>query len=136
MTLTTPTSSESQGSADVITDIHHWVDGARWGGTSGRSGKVYNPATGQQTGSVAYASAADVDAVVKTARTAFESWRNVSLAHRVRILFKFRELVNEHLDELVQLVTAEHGKVPSDAKGEVTRGLEVIDFACGIPHLL
>ncbi|WP_216910870.1 CoA-acylating methylmalonate-semialdehyde dehydrogenase [Nocardia noduli] len=116
--------------------IAHWLDGKPFDGTSGRSAPVTNPATGVVTGRVALADAADVETVVAAAADAFPAWRDTSLARRTQILFRFRELLNDRKEELAALVTAEHGKVASDALGEVTRGLEVVEFACGIPHLL
>ena len=118
--------------------IGHWVGGKPIDadGATGRSGPVHDPATGEQTARVAFADAATVDAAVATAKEAFASWRETSLAARSRILFAFRELVDRHRKELAALVTAEHGKVLADAVGEVNRGLEVVEFACGIAHLL
>jgi malonate-semialdehyde dehydrogenase (acetylating)/methylmalonate-semialdehyde dehydrogenase len=118
------------------TRITHWIDGAPWGGTSVRAGDVFNPATGQVSGRVDLASAAEVDAAVAAASAAFQQWRKSSLTARTQVLFAFRELLNSRKDELAAIITAEHGKVLSDALGEVTRGLEVVEFACGIPHLL
>jgi malonate-semialdehyde dehydrogenase (acetylating)/methylmalonate-semialdehyde dehydrogenase len=119
-----------------ITEIVHWVDGKPWDGTSPRFGNVTNPATGAVTGRVALASPADVDTVVRSARAAADDWRAVSLNRRARVLFAFRELLDRRKHDLAALITAEHGKVMSDALGEVTRGIEVVEFACGIPHLL
>jgi malonate-semialdehyde dehydrogenase (acetylating)/methylmalonate-semialdehyde dehydrogenase len=116
--------------------VAHWINGRPEPGTSKRRGDVFNPATGQRTKEVAYASSTDVDAAVSAARTAFDSWRNGSLAERTKILFNFREVVHARADEVAAIITEEHGKVLNDAAGEVARGLEVIEFACGIPHLL
>ena len=116
--------------------ITHWIGGKPWDGTAERQGDVYDPATGQVTGHVDFATAGDVDAAVRAAAEAFASWRRVSLARRASVMFAFRELVREHTAELAALITAEHGKVAGDAAGEVARGLEVVEFACGIPHLL
>jgi malonate-semialdehyde dehydrogenase (acetylating)/methylmalonate-semialdehyde dehydrogenase len=116
--------------------IHHWIGGKSVPGTSGRSGPVWNPATGEQTGAVDFATPEEVDAAVKAAKEAFVSWRAVSLARRAELFFRIRELVNEHREDIARFLTAEHGKVLSDAMGEVARGLEVIEFACGIPTLL
>ena len=116
--------------------ITHWIGGKPWDGTAERQGDVYDPATGQVSGHVDFASPAEVEATVAAARTAFETWRKVSLSKRAAILFSFRELVHNHIKDLAALITAEHGKVASDAAGEVARGLEVVEFACGIPHLL
>ncbi|HVM18020.1 MAG TPA: CoA-acylating methylmalonate-semialdehyde dehydrogenase [Gaiellaceae bacterium] len=122
--------------AGAPTPIRHWIGGRPDAGTSGRSGPVFNPATGEQTGAVDFASVEDVDAAVAAAKEAFASWRAVSLARRAETMFRIRELVHERREELARILTAEHGKVLSDAMGEVTRGLEVIEFCCGIPHLL
>jgi malonate-semialdehyde dehydrogenase (acetylating)/methylmalonate-semialdehyde dehydrogenase len=116
--------------------IRHWIDGKPYGGVVERVGDVYDPATGQVSRQVAYASAAQVDEAVAAAASAFAAWRRTSLSQRVQTLFAFRELLNAGKDELAALVTAEHGKVLSDALGEVTRAQEVVEFACGIPHLL
>src|SRR4029079_18733803 len=101
-----------------------------------RTGDVYDPATGTVTKHVAFASPADVDAAVDAARSAFASWRGASIAERTRILFRFRELLAARIDELAAIITSEHGKVPSDARGEVARGLEFVEFACGIAQVL
>ncbi|MEU4195045.1 CoA-acylating methylmalonate-semialdehyde dehydrogenase [Kribbella sp. NPDC026611] len=119
-----------------IKRITHLVGGGSWTGVAERTSKVYNPATGQVTGELDLASAATVDEVVKVAHDASKEWAGTSLTKRTQILFKYRELVNQHKEEIAAIITAEHGKVLSDAVGEVTRGLEVIEFACGIPHLL
>jgi malonate-semialdehyde dehydrogenase (acetylating) / methylmalonate-semialdehyde dehydrogenase len=121
---------------DGVARISHWIGGRLVPGTSGRSGPVYNPATGEQTGEVDFATVEEVDAAVNSAREAFESWRKVSLAKRAELMFNIRELVHERREEAARILTSEHGKVLSDALGEVTRGLEVIEFACGIPTLL
>ena len=118
------------------TDITHWIGGKPWDGRVGRWGDVFNPATGQRAGRVACADAAVVDRAVECATKAAAAWRSVSLAARVRTLFAFRNLVEQHKRELAECVTREHGKVLADAMGEVTRGLEVIEFACGLPQLL
>jgi malonate-semialdehyde dehydrogenase (acetylating) / methylmalonate-semialdehyde dehydrogenase len=116
--------------------INHWIGGARHPGGSGRSGRVYNPATGEQTGAVDFATVAEVDQAVQAANAAFPEWRALSLAKRAELFFAIRELFHERRDEIARYLTAEHGKVLSDAVGEVTRGLEVIEFCCGLPHLL
>src|SRR5436305_3243461 len=105
-------------------------------GSSGRSGAVYNPATGRQAAEVGFATVEEVDAAVQAAKQAFVSWRTVSLAKRAELFFRIRELVHERKEEAAKLLVAEHGKVLSDALGEVTRGLEVIEFCCGLPTLL
>ncbi len=117
--------------------ITHLVAGKAWEGTAERTSPVYNPATGAQTGELDLASADLVGEVVATAKAAWaQEWGNVSLTKRTQVLFKFRQLLDERKEEIAALITAEHGKVLSDAVGEVTRGLEVAEFACGIPHLL
>ncbi|MGC5664688.1 CoA-acylating methylmalonate-semialdehyde dehydrogenase [Micromonospora sp. WMMD723] len=114
----------------------HFVDGARIDGTSGRYGDVFDPATGRRTGLVALAGAADVAVAVGAAGRAARSWRDASLARRTAVLFAFRELVHARRDRLAEVITAEHGKVLADAAGEVQRGLEVIEYACGIASAL
>jgi malonate-semialdehyde dehydrogenase (acetylating)/methylmalonate-semialdehyde dehydrogenase len=104
--------------------------------SQGRKSDIFNPATGEVQKQVALATAADVGAAVDAAKAALGDWRNSSLAARTRILFGFRELVNRHKDDIARLLTLEHGKVFSDAQGEVQRGLEVIEFACGLAQLL
>ncbi|MET0696487.1 MAG: CoA-acylating methylmalonate-semialdehyde dehydrogenase [Acidimicrobiia bacterium] len=116
--------------------IPHWIDGQLTGGTSGRVGEVFNPATGEQTGEVELGSAGDVDRAVQSARSAFETWRFSSLTQRQNIMFAFRELVAGRKMDFAKLLTAEHGKTIDDALGEVQRGLEVVEFACNIAHLL
>src|SRR5919205_2797544 len=118
------------------TRISHWIDGQRVEGTSGRSGPVYNPATGEQTGEVDFATTEEVDRAVQAAKQAFPAWRALSLSRRTELFFRIRALVHERAGEIAKILTSEHGKVLSDAKGEVTRGLEVIEFCCGIPQLL
>ena len=116
--------------------ISHWINGKVSTETSGRKGDVYNPATGQVTATVEFASTEQVGKVVDVATAAFNEWRHSSLTKRTQVLFAFRELLNQNKGKVAELITAEHGKVLSDAQGEVTRGLEVVEFACGIPHLL
>lgn len=116
--------------------IQHWRDGKIFAGTSAATAPVTNPATGAVTGEVALASVDDARAVIDAAVAAFPAWRDTSLAKRTSVLFAFRELLNSRKEELAALITAEHGKVLSDALGEVSRGLEVVEFACGIPSLL
>ncbi len=125
-----------ESSGAEIAPIHHWIGGRSVAGTSGRTGPVFNPAAGRQTGAVDLASAEEVDSAVQAAKQAFASWRTVSLARRAELMFRIRELVHERKEEIARILVAEHGKVLSDAIGEVTRGLEVIEFACGIPTLL
>src|SRR3954466_15654084 len=119
-----------------VARISHWIDGQRVEGRSGRSGPVYNPALGVQTGEVDFASVEEVDAAVQAAKRAFESWRTFSLSRRTDLFFRIRQLVHEHSEDIARFLTLEHGKVLSDAKGEVARGLEVIEYCCGIPELL
>src|SRR3954471_1729332 len=116
--------------------LNHWIAGRRDNGASDRSGTVYNPASGEATGEVPFATAADVDRAVAAAARAFESWSRTGLNKRATILFAFRELVRQRADDLARLIVSEHGKVLADARGEVQRGLEVVDFACGIPQLI
>src|SRR5581483_9749713 len=119
-----------------VKPIHHWIAGKSVPGTSGRSGPVWNPATGEQTGAVDFATVEEIDAAVAAAKEAFASWRAMSLSRRAELLFRIRELVHQHREDIARFLTAEHGKVLSDALGEVARGLEVIEYACGIPTLL
>ena len=114
--------------------IDHWINGQRVAGASGNTGPVFNPATGQQQGEVALASVAEVDKAVAIAKETFATWRSSSLSKRADILFAFRQIVHSRRDEIANLVSQEHGKVPSDAAGELARGLENIEFACGIPQ--
>jgi malonate-semialdehyde dehydrogenase (acetylating)/methylmalonate-semialdehyde dehydrogenase len=116
--------------------ITHWIDGKPWVGESERHGRVFNPATGEQTGEVDFATAAVVDEAVAAAARAFPAWRATSIAKRTASLFALRELIASNADALAGLVTSEHGKVRSDAAGELARGLEVVEFACGIAQLL
>jgi malonate-semialdehyde dehydrogenase (acetylating)/methylmalonate-semialdehyde dehydrogenase len=116
--------------------IEHWIDGRTVGSASGRTGVVWNPATGEQQAEVVLASVDEVDAAVAAARAAFPAWRATALGRRAEVMFRMRELVDANRKELAALVTAEHGKVLSDALGEVARGLENVEFACGIPQLL
>ncbi|MGQ9351876.1 CoA-acylating methylmalonate-semialdehyde dehydrogenase [Mycolicibacterium gilvum] len=116
--------------------ISHWMNNAPFAGASDATAPVTNPATGETTGRVALASVTDARAVIDAAAAAFPAWRDTSLAKRTQVLFTFRELLNERKGELAEIITREHGKVVSDALGEVSRGQEVVEFACGIPHLL
>ncbi|MEH1057171.1 CoA-acylating methylmalonate-semialdehyde dehydrogenase [Micromonospora sp. CPCC 206171] len=116
--------------------ITHWIGGKAWTGTAQRTGDVYDPATGQVGGQVDFASASDVDEAVTAAREAFSRWRHASLAQRANVMFSFRELLNARKSHLAEIITAEHGKVLSDAAGEIQRALEAVEFACGIPQLL
>ncbi|MEU5484437.1 CoA-acylating methylmalonate-semialdehyde dehydrogenase [Streptomyces mirabilis] len=116
--------------------ITHWIGGKPVESASGRFGPVYNPATGAQEKQVGFASVDEVDAAVANAKAAYESWGSASLAKRTAILFKYRELLDAHRDEIAELITAEHGKVHSDALGEVARGMEIVELACGIADKL
>jgi malonate-semialdehyde dehydrogenase (acetylating) / methylmalonate-semialdehyde dehydrogenase len=116
--------------------IPHWIDGKRDSGRADRTGPVYDPATGRLQAHVAFASADEVDAAVASAKAAFRTWSHSSLTQRSRILFSFRELLEARKEDLARVVSSEHGKVFDDALGEVGRGQEVVEFACGIPHLL
>jgi malonate-semialdehyde dehydrogenase (acetylating) / methylmalonate-semialdehyde dehydrogenase len=120
----------------MTTRISHWIDGRETPGTSGRGAPVFNPATGQQTGEVDLASGGETGAAVASARAAATQWRRASLSARSAVLFRFRELLHDRSDELAAIVTAEHGKVLSDAAGEIARGLENVEFATGVPQLL
>ncbi len=116
--------------------VTHWIGGKPWTAAARRQGDIYDPATGQVTGVVDFASTAEVDDAVRVAKEAAKTWGRVSLAKRTSVLFAFRELVRANTKQLAALITAEHGKVAADAAGEVARGVEVVEFACGIPHLL
>ncbi|MFZ9420285.1 MAG: aldehyde dehydrogenase family protein, partial [Burkholderiaceae bacterium] len=116
--------------------IAHWIEGKPHMGQSARLAPVYNPALGAVASEVLLADASDVDAAVQSAHKAFGAWSETSPLRRARVMFKFKELIEKHHDDLAACITREHGKVFSDAKGEVVRGLEVVEFACGAPHLL
>ena len=118
------------------TAISHYVNGQIFAGTSVRQQDVFNPATGAVTARVALANAADVNSSVVAAKAAFPAWSDTPPIRRARVMFKFLELLNQHKDELAHLITAEHGKVFTDAQGEVARGIDIVEFACGIPQLL
>ena len=127
LTAATPTSVRS---------VPHWINGRAVVGTSGRSGNIYNPATGEIQATVPFATDAELNAAVAAAEAAFSEWSSQPPLRRARVLFRLRELLEQRSDELAAILTSEHGKVLSDAKGEVTRGLEVVEFATGIPQLL
>jgi malonate-semialdehyde dehydrogenase (acetylating)/methylmalonate-semialdehyde dehydrogenase len=120
----------------MTTTIDHWISGKRVPSRSGRTGPVFNPATGQQTDEVGYADTAELDQAVGAAVEAAQEWGETSLSRRAAVLFSFRELLHGATDEIAAVVTAEHGKVLEDARGEVARGLENVEFATGVPHLL
>jgi malonate-semialdehyde dehydrogenase (acetylating)/methylmalonate-semialdehyde dehydrogenase len=119
-----------------IAAINHWIGGRRVAGKSGRNGPVYNPASGRQTGAVDFASVEEIGEAVATAKAAFPGWRATSLSRRAEIMFRIRSLFDAHREDIAKILTSEHGKVLSDAMGEVARGLEVVEFACGLPQLL
>jgi malonate-semialdehyde dehydrogenase (acetylating) / methylmalonate-semialdehyde dehydrogenase len=129
------------GGVTHVKHITHWIGGKPWTGGpastgSGQRGDIYNPATGQVSGTVDFGGQDEVDAAVRAAAAAFPQWRDTSLVKRAAVMFAFRELVRSHAAEVAALISSEHGKVGSDAAGEVARGLEVVEFACGMPHLL
>ena len=134
--MTTVAHPHAESGARTTERVNHWINGARVPGSSGRSGPVYNPATGELAREVDFASVEEVDAAVAAAKAAFPAWRATSLSRRTEILYRIRNLVEEHRAEIAAHLTREHGKVPSDALGEVARGLENLEFATGIPHLL
>jgi len=119
-----------------ITNIGHYIGGQVTAGASGRSQPVTNPATGAVTGNVALANSAEVAKAVAAAQAAFPAWADTPPLRRARVMFKFLELLNTHKDELAHMITAEHGKVFTDAQGEVSRGIDIVEFATGIPQLL
>src|SRR6516162_9868497 len=119
-----------------MSDVQHYIHGKASTGASGRWGEVYNPATGEKTRRVAFASAGEVDRAVQAATAAFPGWAATPHLTRARILFKFLELLNRDHDALARVISEEHGKVFSDAQGEITRGLEVVSFASGSPRPL
>ncbi len=129
-----PVSGGSEATAQER--VNHWINGAPVAGASGRSGPVYNPATGEVARHVDFASTEEVDAAVAAAKAAFTTWRSTSISKRTEIMFRIRNLVEQHREEVAAHLTREHGKVRTDALGEVARGLENLEFATGIPHLL
>jgi malonate-semialdehyde dehydrogenase (acetylating)/methylmalonate-semialdehyde dehydrogenase len=135
-TTTTGTTTQPARATGTVPVLPLWIAGREHEGTSGRFSEVTEPATGAITARLALAAPADVDAAVAAAKAAFPAWRDTSLARRARVLFRFRELLDARAGELAELITAEHGKVLADARGEVARGQEVVEFACGIPHLI
>ena len=130
------TASLISSSPSLAKSLGHWAGGKALSGTSPRSQDVFNPATGAVTGRVALANAADVDAAVAAGVAAFPTWADTPPIRRARVMFKFLELLNVHKDKLAHMITAEHGKVFTDAQGEVSRGIDIVEFACGIPQLL
>jgi malonate-semialdehyde dehydrogenase (acetylating) / methylmalonate-semialdehyde dehydrogenase len=123
-------------STTALRTVQHRIGGQDTAGASTRTAPVFDPATGEQQAEVLLAEREDVDAAVQVAKRAFETWGDVSLSRRARVMFAFRELVNKHTDEITRIVSSEHGKVLEDAKGEVVRGLEVVEYACGLAQLL
>src|SRR5438067_9011033 len=126
----------SAAATPPLRSVPNWINGRAVPGTSGRTGKVYNPATGQVQALVPLSNRAELDSAVAAAQAAFPEWSAQPPLRRARVLFRFREIFEQRLEEVAQLLTAEHGKVLTDARGEATRGLEVIEFATGIPQLL
>jgi len=116
--------------------LYHFVNGARTAGASGQFGDVFDPATGEVTKRVPMASASDMAAAIAAAEAAFPAWAAQTPLRRARVMFRFKDLLERHVEELIDLVVSEHGKVREDARGSITRGIEVVEFACGIPHLL
>jgi malonate-semialdehyde dehydrogenase (acetylating)/methylmalonate-semialdehyde dehydrogenase len=129
-----PMTERAAGAAAAV--VPHWIGGERVAGTSGRRGPVFNPATGAVAREVDFASVEEVDAAVAAAKAAFPGWRATSLSKRTEVMFRIRNLVETHRREIAAHLTAEHGKVPSDALGEIARGLENLEFATGVPHLM
>src|SRR5436305_1726005 len=120
----------------MMRDIGHFIGGQEVKGTSGRSGDVFNPNTGEVQAKVAFASKAEVEKAIANAEAAFPAWAATNPQRRARVMFKFLELIQGEYDDLARLLSSEHGKTFADAKGDIQRGLEVVEFACGIPHLL
>nr|WP_304945125.1 aldehyde dehydrogenase family protein [Sneathiella glossodoripedis] len=120
----------------MTTQIKHFIGGKHVEGKSGRFSPVFNPSTGEQTKDCPLATEAEVGDAIANSLAAFPEWANTSPITRARVMFKFKQLVEENIEELAALLSSEHGKVHSDAKGSIIRGLEVVEFACGIPHLL
>ena len=131
----TDTTTLERTDQSATTILEHWVRGAAWAGESERTGSVFNPALGTVQKQVRFASKADVGAAVDVASEAWAGWRDSSIAKRQGVMFAFRELLNQRKGELAEILTAEHGKVLSDALGEIARGMEVVEFACGLGHL-
>jgi malonate-semialdehyde dehydrogenase (acetylating) / methylmalonate-semialdehyde dehydrogenase len=117
-------------------DVGHFIHGQRVNGAGTRNQPIFNPATGVRARKLLLGETGDIDAAVASAKSAFSKWSNTPPIRRARVMLRFLELMNKHRDELAAIITAEHGKVFSDAQGEVDRGIDVIEFACGIPQLL
>src|SRR3954471_21739491 len=120
----------------LMREIGHFIGGKQVDGTSGRSGDVFNPNTGEVQAKVALANKAEVEKAIGNAQAAFPAWAATNPQRRARVMFKFLELIQSEYDDLARLLSSEHGKTFADAKGDIQRGLEVVEFACGIPHLL
>ena len=120
----------------AVRELTHYIGGKAVKGRSFRFGDIFNPATGEITANVPFADRGEVDNAVAAAAAAFPEWAAVTPLQRARVMFRFRELIQANMDELAAILTAEHGKTIADAKGSITRGLEVVEFACGIPQLL
>jgi malonate-semialdehyde dehydrogenase (acetylating) / methylmalonate-semialdehyde dehydrogenase len=133
---TIETASHAEAAADGVRVISHWIDGAVRASSSGRTAPVYNPATGAVRAEVALADQAEIDEAILSAQRGFEVWSRLSMAKRQTVMFTFRELLNARKKELAEIITAEHGKVVSDAMGEILRGQEVVELATGFPHLI
>jgi malonate-semialdehyde dehydrogenase (acetylating)/methylmalonate-semialdehyde dehydrogenase len=134
--MTDVATAPRQGDTQELSRIGHWIDGRPVPGASGRTGQVYNPATGEVAAEVDFASVEEVDAAVRSAAAAFPDWRALSVSRRAELFFRIRQLLDGHRDDIARILTREHGKVHSDALGEVARGLEVVEYACGIPTLV
>jgi malonate-semialdehyde dehydrogenase (acetylating)/methylmalonate-semialdehyde dehydrogenase len=134
--MTEVATAPEQREEQDVSRIHHWIGGREVSGTSGRSGPVYNPATGEVAAEVDFASVEEIDAAVAAAKEAFPAWRATSISRRAELFFRIRAILDQHRDDIARILTREHGKVHSDALGEVARGLEVIEYSCGIPTLL
>src|SRR5918911_1950058 len=134
--LTAASPFQGPGQEDVMREIGHFIGGKEVKGTSGRYGDVFNPATGEVQAKVAFAKHAEVEHAIANAEAAQPAWAATNPQRRARVLFKFLELVQKEFDDLARLLSSEHGKTFADSKGDIQRGLEVVEFACGIPHLL
>jgi malonate-semialdehyde dehydrogenase (acetylating)/methylmalonate-semialdehyde dehydrogenase len=115
-------------------EINHFIDGAAFAGASGRFSDVFNPNTGEVQARVQLAGAGEVDRAVQSAQAAFEGWASTNPQRRARVMFEFKRLVEANMDDLAERLSSEHGKVLADSRGDVMRGLDVIEFACGVPH--
>ena len=116
-------------------EVHHFIGGAQVTGTSGRFGDIYNPNIGEVQAKVALATTGEMDAAVQAAANAFPAWAATNPQRRARVMFEFKRLLEANMDELAELLSSEHGKVVADSRGDVQRGIDVVEFACGIPHL-